>query len=275
MNKPLAVDARKTNDQKVEELQQALQERATELEVMTRELEKFSYSVSHDLRAPLRAIEGFSKILLEDYLGKLDEEGQRYLKIIDASSRKMSRLLDDLLLLSRLGRQETNFSRVNMREIVDSVWEELRPRSRKIDLVIKSLPDGWGDTILLQQIWKQLLGNAVKFTASKDQAAIEISGKKEPSRMVYCVKDNGVGFNMNSASKLFGVFQRLHTPEEFEGNGIGLAIVQRLVRRQSGEVWTEAKPGEGASFYFSLPFAANLVRSTTNSEKQIEQFTGK
>ncbi len=242
-------------EQSAEHLREALHERTAQLETITNELEKFSYSVSHDLRAPLRAIEGFSKIMLEDYSDKLDEEGQRFLKIIDASSRKMTRLLDDLLLFSRLGRQEMKPTCVEMKELVSSVWEELTPNcgSRKIQLKLKTLPDAWGDSSLLRQIWTHLLQNAVKFTGPKEQATIEISAKVEPARVVYLIKDNGVGFDMKSADKLFGVFQRLHTEEEFMGSGIGLAIVQRLVRRHSGEIWTQAKTGEGAAFYFSLP----------------------
>jgi len=239
----------------IERLEKALQERTAQLENMTKELEKFSYSVSHDLRAPLRAIEGFTKIVLEDYADKLDEDGKRFLNIIDGSSRKMTRLLDDLLIFSRLGRQEMKPSCLNMKEIVTDVWEEFRPdlSSREINMKILSLPDAWGDSNLIQQIWRQLLGNAIKFTAPKKVATIEISGKEEPGRMVYSIQDNGVGFDINAAGKLFGVFQRLHTAEEFEGNGIGLAVVQRLVRRHGGEVWTEAKSGSGALFCFTLP----------------------
>ena len=239
----------------VEQLRQALAERTAQLETMTRELDEFSYSVSHDLRAPLRAIEGFSKILQEDHSGKLDEEAQRFLKIIDASSRRMTGFLDDLLKLSRLSRQEVRPSRLKMELAVNSVWEQLHPESasRNVELKVSSLPDGWGDPSLIQHVWRQLLDNALKFTAPKGNAIIEISGTHEPGRVVYRIKDNGVGFDMKCASRLFGVFQRLHAPEEFHGNGIGLAIVRRSVRRNSGEAWAEAEPGGGATFYFSLP----------------------
>jgi light-regulated signal transduction histidine kinase (bacteriophytochrome) len=242
-------------------LQRALEESAAQLEATRQELERFTYSVSHDLRAPLRAIEGFSKILLEDYADKIDEEGQRYLKILDSSSRKMTRLLDDLLRLSRLGRQEMKPSPVDMCELVESVWHELQPAgaARQIDFKVHPLPEGWGDLALLREIWTSLIGNAVKFTALKENAAIEISGQEESDRIVYCIKDNGVGFNMKSAGKLFGVFQRLHTEEEFNGSGMGLAIAQRLVRRHSGEIWAEAKKDEGAMFFFSLPRLENRV----------------
>ena len=243
----------------IEQLRQALEERTAQLDALTQELERFSYSVSHDLRAPLRAIEGFSKILLEDFTDKLDEEGLRFLKIIDASSRKMTCLLDDLLMFSRLGRQEMKPSRLDMKQAVHSAWAELRPNpeTRDVELKVSTLPDGWGDPTLVQHVWRQLLGNAVKFTTPKTKAIIEVSGTKEADRVVYRIKDNGVGFHMKSVSKLFGVFQRLHTSEEFSGNGIGLAIVQRLVRRNSGEAWAEAEADVGATFSFSLPLAKN------------------
>lgn len=244
-----------TEKGEVEQLREALEQRTTQLDAMTKELEKFSYSVSHDLRAPLRAIEGFSRILLEDYTEKIDEEGQRFLKIIDGSSRKMTALLDDLLQFSRLGRQEMSSSHLDMKQMVNSVWQELLPdpESRQIELKMGPLPAGWGDPTLVQHVWRQLMDNAIKFTAPKEKAIIEVGGVEEPGRTVFRIKDNGVGFHMKSAPKLFGVFQRLHTPEEFAGNGIGLAIVQRLVRRHSGEAWVEAEPGAGATFYFSLP----------------------
>ncbi len=244
----------KGEQKEIQRLQKALDEHAAQLQATNSELEKFTYSVSHDLRAPLRAIEGFSKILLEDYDDKLDDEGKRFLKIIDESSRKMTRLLDDLLILSRFGRQTINLEVVDMKESVDAAWEDLEPLpDRKIELKIDTLPEAWGDAALIQQIWTQLLANAVKFTGPKEKALIEVSGKTEGDRNVYCVKDNGVGFNMKSAGKLFGVFQRMHTEDEFPGSGIGLAIVQRIARRISGEVWTKATLDEGAAFYFALP----------------------
>ena len=241
--------------EEVEELRRELAKRTEQLEAITKELEKFAYSVSHDLRAPLRALEGFSKILLEDYGDKLDEEGQRYLRIIDGSGQRMTRLLDDLLLLSRLARQEMKFSQVNMHKLVTSIWDELKSKcpTRQIDFKIDSLPQGCGDAALLRQIWTNLLDNAIKFTGSRERAKIEISGNPEPDYLVYCINDTGVGFDMKAAPKLFGVFQRLHTEEEFKGTGIGLAIVRRLVRRHSGEVWADAKMNEGATFCFTLP----------------------
>jgi light-regulated signal transduction histidine kinase (bacteriophytochrome) len=246
-------------EEQVEKLQNALKERTAQLEATRQELEKFTYSVSHDLRAPLRAIEGFSKILLEDYAEKIDEEGQRYLNILDSSSRKMTRLLDDLLLLSRLSRQEMKPARINMSELVESTWQELQDKSsaRKIDFIVHALPEGWGDAALLRRVWTNLISNAIKFTVFKEKAVIEISGETEPERVVYCIKDNGVGFNPSAATKLFGVFQRLHTEEEFHGSGMGLAIAQRLVRRHSGEIWGDAKKGEGAKFCFALPRVEN------------------
>ncbi|MEO6181594.1 MAG: ATP-binding protein [Verrucomicrobiota bacterium] len=246
-----------------EDLRRALEERTLQVEAVTKELEKFTYSVSHDLRAPLRAIEGFSRILLEDYNDKLDEDGRRYLNIIDCSSRKMTHLLDALLMFSRLGRQELKLTRLNMHELVSSVWDELNSQTapRKIELKLNKIPDALGDVTLMRHIWENLLGNAIKFTAKKDRAIIEISGKLKRGQVVYCIKDNGVGFNMKAADKLFGVFQRLHSQEEFDGNGMGLALVRRLVRRHSGDIWGEAEVGEGATFCFHLP---SLVRPEKN-----------
>ena len=251
------MDKRSEDNGEIERLRRALADRSAQLEAVTEELEKFSDSVSHDLRAPLRAIEGFAKILLEDYAEKIDEEGQRFLKILEGSGRKMTSLLDDLLKFSQLSRQEVSPSLLRMQPAVDSVWAELRPAptARTIELKVGSLPDGWGDPALVPQVWRRLLENAVKFTAPRAKAIIEISGTTEPGRVIYRIKDNGVGFEMKSASKLFGVFQRLHSAEKFDGNGIGLAIVQRLVRKNSGEAWAEARPGVGATFYFSLPSA--------------------
>lgn len=245
--------------QKIELLQHALDESQAQLEAARLELERFTHSVSHDLRAPLRAIEGFSKILLEDYAERIDEEGQRYLKILESSGRKMTRLLDDLLQLSRLSQQEKKPCQVNMRELVGSIWLELHvpDAMRQIDFKCASLPQAWGDGALLRQIWTNLIDNAIKFTGRKDRAIIEISGHEEADRTVYCIKDNGAGFNMKSAGKLFDVFHRLHTDEEFKGNGIGLAIAQRLVRRHAGEIWANAKKDEGSTFYFSLPRSGN------------------
>lgn len=245
--------------EKIDTLQRSLDKKLKELEIARHELEKFTYSVSHDLRAPLRAIEGFSKILLEDYSGKLDDEGQHYLRILDTSSRKMTRMLDDLLQLSRLGRQEMRPSRVDMRALVDSVWHELhsKTKDRVIDLSVEPLPEAWGDASLLRVVWQNLIANAVKFTAPRKKAVIEISATDGPEQTIYRIKDNGVGFNMKVVGKLFGVFQRLHSDSEFDGSGMGLAVVQRLVRRHSGEVGAEGEKDKGATFWFSLPRAEN------------------
>lgn len=241
--------------EEIEELQKALEKKTAQLEATQQELERFSYSVSHDLRAPLRAIEGFAKILGEDYSDKIDEDGQRYLKILEASGQKMTRMLDELLQLSRLSRQEMSLSSVDMTELVQTVWNELREKdaARKIEFKLNALPGAWGDASLLHRVWTNLISNAIKFSAPRKKAMIEISGESEPDRVQYCITDNGVGFDSNVTSKLFGVFQRLHTEQEFSGCGMGLAIARRLVRRHAGEIWAQAKKNEGATFRFSLP----------------------
>ncbi|OGS23627.1 MAG: hypothetical protein A2297_08335 [Elusimicrobia bacterium RIFOXYB2_FULL_48_7] len=222
---------------------------------VNKELEAFTYSVSHDLRSPLRAIDGFARILMEEYNHKLDAEGKRQFEIISRNIKRMGELIDDLLELSRLGRKELACSSINMKEALDSVMEELKASlgERKVEFLVKEIPDAPADRVLIKQVFINLLTNALKFTAIKKNVIIEIGGNPEPGRNVYYVKDNGVGFDMQYANKLFGIFQRLHGQEEFEGTGIGLAIVKRIITRHGGEVWAEGKVNEGATFYFSLP----------------------
>jgi signal transduction histidine kinase len=238
-----------------DELEQRVQERTAQLEAANKELEAFSYSVSHDLRAPLRAIDGFSRILLEDSIENLDEEGKRVLNVIRNNTQKMGQLIDDLLVFSRLGRQEIKKSDIDMGKLATSVFKELRLSApeRKIKLNIKTLSSSQGDSSMIRQVFTNLLSNAVKFTRPKDTAAVEVGGSEEKTESIYYVKDNGVGFDMQYVNKLFGVFQRLHSTTEFEGTGVGLAIVQRIIHRHGGRVWGEGKVGEGATFYFSLP----------------------
>jgi PAS domain S-box-containing protein len=237
------------------ELELRVRNRTAQLEAANKELEAFSYSVSHDLRAPLRAIDGFSRMILEDYTGKLDDEGKRYLNIIRSNTQKMGQLIDDLLLFSRLGRQGIRVSEMDMGKLAKAVSDELKLiiPERKIHFTIKPLSPIHGDQAMIRQVFANLLSNAIKFTRPRDTAFIEISGSGEGNENVYSVKDNGVGFDMQYVGKLFGVFQRLHSAEEFEGMGVGLAIVQRIIHRHGGRVWAEGKVDEGATFYFTLP----------------------
>jgi PAS domain S-box-containing protein len=237
------------------ELEQRVRDRTAQLEAANKELEAFSYSVSHDLRAPLRAIDGFSRILLEDYISNLDEEGKRVLNVIRNNTQKMGQLIDDLLLFSRLGRQEIRVSKMDMGKLAKAVSEELKLAvpERKLKFAINTLIPAQGDQAMIRQVFVNLLSNAVKFTRPKERAVIEVDGRSEGNENVYTVKDNGVGFDMQYVGKLFGVFQRLHSAAEFEGTGVGLAIVQRIIHRHGGRVWAEGKVGEGATFYFTLP----------------------
>ena len=252
------VTARKEAEQQIQEmnaqLEQRVQERTEELVAANRELEAFTYSVSHDLRAPLRAMDGFSRIVLEDYGPQAPEEAQNYLKSIRRNAQHMGRLIDDLLSLSRLGRKTLNKQWLDVGEIVDKALQTLEDDrvGRDIELQIGEMGKCRGDELLLQQVWVNLLANALKFTRSCHPAVIEVGKINETDRTVYFVRDNGVGFNMAYADKLFGVFQRLHRSEEFEGTGVGLAIVKRIVERHGGDIWAEAEPGKGAVFYFTL-----------------------
>lgn len=224
------------------------------LEGVNKELETFAYSVSHDLRSPLRAIDGFSKILIEDYGDKLDDEGRRVANIVREGAQKMGHLIDDILAFSRVGRLEMKQEPVDMDGLVRSVLKDLEPvtAERKLTVDVKPLPPAVGDVAMMQRVWQNLLDNAVKFTRTKDDARIEVGATTDGQAVTYYVKDNGVGFDMKYVEKLFGVFQRLVGPEEFPGTGIGLAIVKRIVDRHGGRVRAEGKPGEGASFYFTV-----------------------
>lgn len=243
------------------QLEQRVEERTAELNATIRELEAFSYSVSHDLRAPLRAIDGFSKMLDEDYQSKLDSEGRRILDVIRNSTVKMGHLVDGLLAFSRLGRQPMGSTEVDMTELArDAFSEVLGPDSnRHVQFSVHELPHAHGDLVLLRQVFVNLLSNALKFTRDRDPAIIEVGSKVEVNQNVFYVKDNGVGFDMRYADKLFGVFQRLHAVTEFEGTGLGLAIVQRIVHRHGGRVWAEGAVGHGATLYFSLPIVKSQV----------------
>lgn len=252
-----------------EDLERRVMERTAQLEAANKELESFSYSVSHDLRAPLRAIDGFSRIVLEDYALPLAEEAKVYLKLVRDNTRQMAQLVDDLLAFSRLGRQALSKQTVDPAKCVRLCLTEMQAeqKGRKVDIVIDAMPVCQGDPTLLKQVWMNLLSNALKYTSKKESALIEIGCRMEAppplngqevstsgpdTKAVYFVKDNGAGFDMKYANKLFGVFQRLHRAADYDGTGVGLAIVHRIVNRHGGRVWAEAKPNNGATFSFTL-----------------------
>lgn len=243
----------------LDNLNQELKEQAGKLEDANKELEAFAYSVSHDLRVPLRAIDGFSRIMLEDYADKVDEEGKRLLNIIRDNTKKMGQLIDDILLLSRASRHEMEISQIDIESMVKNVFDDLKHmrEGRDVRLELKTLPNAYGDRTLLQQVITNLISNAIKFTGNREIAIIEVGAEKGKDENIYYVSDNGAGFDMKYINKLFGLFQRLHTPEEFEGTGVGLSIVQRIIRRHGGRVWGEGEINEGATIYFTLPNKVN------------------
>lgn len=235
-------------------LEQRVIERTEELEAANRELEAFSYSVSHDLRAPLRAVDGFSQAVIEDFGPALPEEGRRQLQVIRESAQRMGELIDDLLTFSRLSRQPLSKQAVKPERLVHAVLETLdsQRQGRQVEILVGDLPPCRGDSALLRQVWINLLSNALKYTRGRERAVIEIGSVRETKGNAYFVRDNGTGFDMRYADKLFGVFQRLHRAEDYEGTGVGLAIVQRIVHRHGGRVWAEAAVDRGATFYFTL-----------------------
>ena len=237
-----------------DELERRVQDRTAQLEESNKELEAFSYSVSHDLRAPLRAIDGFTRIITDDYGALFDAEGRRLCSIIHDNTAKMGQLIDDLLAFSRLGRAAMNLSRIDMAAMATSVFYELTtPEDRaRIDLRVGALLTAVADPTLMRQVWANLLSNAIKFSGKRERAMIAVEAEQRGGEAVYAVKDNGAGFEMQYVDKLFGVFQRLHSSREFEGTGVGLALVQRVVRRHGGRVWAEGAPNQGATFYFAL-----------------------
>ncbi|MDI6841690.1 ATP-binding protein [Methanothermobacter wolfeii] len=238
------------------ELNRELKRQAERLEDANKELEAFAYSVSHDLRVPLRAIDGFSRILVEDYEDKLDEEGVRLLGIIRDNTKKMGQLIDDILMLSRAGRQDMKLDRLDMKALTESVYRELADQEdRAIEFSVADLPPAYADRALMTQVLSNLLSNAIKFTRERNPARIEVGFYEEDDEYVYYVRDNGAGFDMKYVNKLFGLFQRLHSSDEFEGTGVGLSIVQRIIRRHGGRVWGEGEVDRGATIYFTLPKA--------------------
>ncbi|UUZ68911.1 response regulator [Polaromonas sp. P2-4] len=241
------------------DLERQVEQRTAALVAANGELESFSYSVSHDLRAPLRHIDGYIELLVADSASTLSSEGRRHLKVITDASRQMGDLIDDLLEFSRMGRAEMGESSVDLdalaREAISQL--EMATEGRNIAWQISPLPQVVGDAAMLRQVLANLLGNALKYTGPREAAQIEIgSAGEEDGRVIVFVRDNGVGFDMQYADKLFGVFQRLHRADEFEGTGIGLASVRRIIERHGGRVWAEGKLGEGATFYFTLKRSA-------------------
>lgn len=242
----------------LEDLQEAsrLQSRTTEqLKQANKELESFSYSVSHDLRAPLRAIKGFAEALSEEFGDKIGETGRHYIEVITRNARSMGQLIEDLLAFSRLGRKPLERVMVDIDRMVRETIEECRPdpAQRSVAFQLEPLPPAQADPALMRQVWINLISNAVKFTGRKKHAVIKIWSFEENGQTVYAIRDNGVGFSMDHVDKIFGVFQRLHRPEDFEGTGVGLAIVQRIIERHGGTIRAEGKENEGAAFFFTIP----------------------
>jgi light-regulated signal transduction histidine kinase (bacteriophytochrome) len=237
------------------ELEERVRDRTMELQAANQELEAFSYSVSHDLRAPLRAIDGFSRILLAEFAQSIPPEAQEYLHDVRRNTQKMGQLVDDLLAFSRLGRQPVNLQQVSVFKLVAQCVQELAAiNEQPVGVNIAQLPDCQADPALLKQVWINLLSNAMKYSARRESPQVEVGCRAgdQPGLWTYFVKDNGVGFDMRYADKLFGVFQRLHRAEEYDGTGVGLAIVKRIVTRHGGTIWADAEPGRGAAFYFTL-----------------------
>jgi PAS domain S-box-containing protein len=236
------------------ELEQRVRERTAELEASTRELDAFAYSVSHDLRAPLRSLDGFAEVLLEDYAERLDDDGRHYMRRIQANVARMAQLIDDLLKLSRATRIELRRERVDLGALAREVFAELREAEpdRAVEVTIGDGLIGTGDAHLIRLVLDNLIANAWKFTAGRQQATIEVGSEWDSAEQVFFLRDNGAGFNMRYADKLFDAFQRLHSASDFEGSGIGLAIVQRILRRHGGRIWAESAPDCGATFFFTL-----------------------
>jgi len=240
----------------------ALQEKALQLLNASQELENFSYSVSHDLRVPLRAIDGYVRMILKKHEKDFDEDTLDKFNVIRINAKRINLLIEDLMIFSRLGSVHLSRFRVNMNELVGEVWQEMQNMNpdRPMSLRIVSAPHGNGDRALIKQVLSHLLSNAIKFTRSREETLVEVGGYEEENETVYYVRDNGIGFDMKYHDKLFGVFRRLHTHEEYEGTGVGLALVRRIVQRHGGRVWAEGEIDRGACFYFTLPKAQETSR---------------
>ena len=238
-----------------DELEERVLERTSELEAANADLESFSYSISHDLRAPLRAIDGFCSILREEYVTKLDAEGQRLFAVVSDNAKKMAKLIEDILFLSRAGRHEMLLNTVDVKHLVQEVWDSLATdrTGRMIEFRLADVPPVLADVVALREVLQNLLANAIKFTRGRNPAIIEFFGSVGEQEAIYGVRDNGAGFDMAYSDKLFGLFQRLHGVNEFEGTGVGLAISKRFITKHGGRIWAKAKPDEGATFWFALP----------------------
>lgn len=247
------LSVRKQAEHEIEALNASLRRNALHLSNLNKELESFSYSVSHDLRAPLRAISGYALMVEEDYAEALDVKGQELLQVIRKNVKKMDALISDLLKLSKSTTGELTLSSFSMQEVVEQCINGLQREHGKVEFIVDPLGEVVANHGLIVQVWENLLGNAVKFSSKSAQPVVSVSATATPEEVVYQVRDNGVGFDMRYVQKLFGTFQRLHRQEDFSGTGIGLALVQRIVVRHNGRVWAESAPGEGASFYFALP----------------------
>jgi light-regulated signal transduction histidine kinase (bacteriophytochrome) len=237
------------------ELEQRVADRTAQLAAANKELEAFSYSVSHDLRAPLRAIDGFARILMDDHAHHLSDEGRRVLGIIRSEATRMGRLIDDLLAFSKMSRQPMLLADVDIEALARDVFDASAAQTggRFVRLYLQALPGARCDSAMIRQVLVNLISNAIKFTGTREAARIDIEGRIHGNETIYCVRDNGVGFDMRYAGKLFGVFQRLHSDAEFEGSGVGLALVERIIQRHGGRVWAEGHIDEGAAFHFALP----------------------
>jgi signal transduction histidine kinase len=235
-------------------MEELVSARTSELEDANKDLQSLAYSISHDLRAPLRAINGFMAILLDEHLGKLDKDAQEYIKKVQHNSTHMSQLIDGLFAFFKMGKKEVQKVRVPMKRLVSEIAENItQDVKHAVEFKIDELPDGFADHVLIKQVWQNLIGNAVKYSGRNTKPVIQIGSDQGAGFRIYYVKDNGAGFDPAYKSRLFGVFQRLHTQREFPGSGIGLAIVQKIISRHGGKVWADGQVDQGATFFFSLP----------------------
>jgi PAS domain S-box-containing protein len=249
------ITARKRAERELKQAMEATEQSNRQLQDANRELEAFAYTVAHDLRAPLRHIQGFTRVLLENYRSTMPPQAQKHFDLVARGAKMMGQLVDDLLAYARLGRQEIHRQTIAMQQLVNSLWESLSHEyaGRRVEFDVAPLPDGQADPSLLGLVWQNLLLNALKFTRGRDPARIEVGARSEPGENLYFVRDNGVGFDMRYVQKLFGLFQRLHREEDYEGTGVGLATVARIIHRHGGRVWAESELDRGATFFFTLP----------------------